>query len=81
MMQQMDVVVTSDTATAHIAGSLGIDVCTVLHWDPFWVWQHDGDTTDWYPSMTLYRQEEALEWENVIAEVATKLTERIEAQK
>jgi len=76
MMQQMDVVITSDTATAHLAGSLGVDVWTLLHWDPFWVWRHTGNTTEWYPSMRLFRQENALEWGAVVANVAAALVER-----
>ena len=74
MMQQMDLVITSDTATAHLAGSLGVDVWTLLHWDPFWVWRHRGDKTQWYPSMRLFRQQTALEWDCVVADVATSLT-------
>jgi len=81
MMHEMDLIVTSDTATAHIAGSLGVDVWTILHWDPFWVWRHAGNATQWYPSMTLYRQEQPLEWAPVIADIATALCKRIEAKK
>ena len=77
MMQEMDVVVTSDTATAHLAGSLGVDVWTILHWDPFWVYRHAGDTTQWYPSMRLFRQDKALEWDAVVADVAVALAHRI----
>ena len=77
MMQQMDLVVTSDTATAHLAGSLGLKVWTILHWDPFWVWRHSGDTTQWYPSMRLFRQETALEWDDVVAEATASLAKLV----
>ncbi|UWQ99320.1 tetratricopeptide repeat-containing glycosyltransferase family protein [Rhodobacteraceae bacterium S2214] len=77
MMQQMDLVISSDTATAHLAGSLGVPTWTILHWDPFWVWRHAGDTTDWYPGMRLFRQGKALEWTDVLAEVGTALRARI----
>ena len=73
MMEQMDLVISSDTATAHLAGSLGVPIWTILHWDAFWVWRHVGDTTDWYPGMRLFRQTKALEWTDVLTEVGTAL--------
>jgi len=45
MMQEMDLIITSDTATAHIAGSLGVPTWVMLHWDAFWVYRHSGETT------------------------------------
>ena len=69
MMQEMDLVVTSDTATAHLAGSLGVPVWTLLHWDAFWLWRSEGDTTPWYPSMRLIRQERPRDWAGVMARV------------
>ena len=80
MMKAMDLVITSDTATAHIAGSLGIPVWTVLHWDAFWVWRHHGTTTPWYPGMRLFRQTEPLEWGAVMAEVKAALSKEVEGQ-
>ncbi len=77
MMQEMDLVITSDTATAHVAGSLGVPVWTVLHWDAFWVWRHTGDTTEWYPGMRLFRQRTPLEWGEVMAEVKTALVKKV----
>lgn len=81
MMAEMDLIITSDTATAHLAGSLGVPTWTILHWDPFWVWTHKGDTTPWYPGMRLFRQKEAFVWEPVIAEVAEALrkSEKVKA--
>ena len=76
-MEQMDLVITSDTATAHIAGTLGVAVWTVLHWDAFWVWRHTGASTEWYPGMRLFRQNTPLAWETVIAEVESELRQTI----
>ncbi|QQA42729.1 hypothetical protein [Pelagovum pacificum] len=72
-MMEMDLIVTSDTATAHIAGSLGIPTWVVLHWDSFWVYSHHGETTPWYPSMRLFRQPEPRNWEEPLARVRTEL--------
>ena len=77
MMEQMDLVISSDTATAHLAGCVDVSEWTVLHWDAFWVWRHAGDITDWYPKMRLFRQREALEWTEVMVEVATALRAKI----
>ena len=73
MMQEMDLVVTSDTATAHLAGSLGVPVWTLLHWDAFWLWRPDGDTTPWYPSMRLVRQPAPRDWAGVFAQLRAEL--------
>jgi tetratricopeptide (TPR) repeat protein len=77
MMGQMDLIISSDTATAHLAGSLGVPIWTILHWDPFWVWRHVGDVTEWYPGMRLFRQSKALEWTSVLTEVSTALRAKI----
>ena len=76
-MMEMDLVITSDTATAHIAGSLGIPVWVVLHWDAFWVYRHAGDTTKWYPSMRLFRQSKPQDWESAFEAVHTALEEKV----
>ncbi len=76
-MQQMDLLITSDTATAHIAGSLGVPTWLVLHWDAFWVWRHSGDTTSWYPNMRLFRQDTPMDWARAHAKVKTALLEHL----
>ena len=72
-MMQMDLVITSDTATAHIAGSLGVPTWVLLHWDPFWVWRHTGETAEWYPSVRIFRQAKPQDWTGVFAEVEEAL--------
>lgn len=79
MMQEMDLIISSDTATLHLAGSLGVPTWAVLHWDPFWVWRHTGDTTVWYPGMRLFRQTEPLQWSGVIDQVRDALVQQVKA--
>ncbi|MCA1774199.1 MAG: tetratricopeptide repeat protein [Loktanella sp.] len=79
-MQQMDLIVTSDTATAHLAGSLGLETWVALHWDPFWVFSHHGDRTEWYPSIRLFRQPAPRDWDSVMAEIADALRTRLESR-
>lgn len=73
LMMEMDLIITSDTATAHIAGSLGRPVWTLLHWDPFWLWQHEVATTPWYPSMRLLRQDRPRDWADLFQRVHKRL--------
>ena len=78
MMQALDLVITTDTATAHLAGSLGLPAWVILHWDPFWVFGHSGETTDWYPTLRLFRQDTPLDWTGVVGRVAHALRTRLE---
>ncbi len=72
-MSEMDLIVTSDTATAHLAGSLGLRVWTLLHWDAFWLWQMAPDSTPWYPSMRLIRQDRPRDWASVMEIVRAEI--------
>lgn len=79
-MLEMDLIITSDTVTAHIAGSLGIPVWTVLHWDAFWVFRHAGETTEWYPTMRLYRQDKPRDWSGPFEQIEADLRKKVEGQ-
>ena len=78
-MEEMDLIISSDTATAHIAGSLGLPTWVVLHSDAFWVYRHSGETTPWYPSMRLFRQQQALKWDEVFGRVRVELERKVAA--
>ncbi|TNC74228.1 tetratricopeptide repeat protein [Rubellimicrobium roseum] len=78
LMEEMDLIVTSDTVTAHLAGSLGRPVWTLLHWDAFWLWGPKGDTTPWYPSMRLIRQDRPRDWSGVLGRVRADLAARLQ---
>ncbi|MCP1167628.1 tetratricopeptide repeat protein [Limimaricola litoreus] len=80
LMLEMDLILTSDTATAHIAGSLGRPVWTLLHHDAFWLWGQSGATTPWYPSMRLFRQARPRDWDGVFAQVSRALSALVAAQ-
>jgi len=76
-MREMDLIITSDTATAHIAGSLGVPTWVMLHWDAFWVYRHHGETTDWYPSMRLFRQPKPQDWHGAFETALSALIEKV----
>ncbi len=76
VMRALDLVISIDSMPAHLAGALGVPVWTLLHADPDWRWMQDRDDSPWYPTMRLFRQERAGEWEPVIARVAEELRSR-----
>jgi Flp pilus assembly protein TadD len=72
-MVQLDLVITVDTAYAHLAGALGVPVWTMLQRRPDWRWSGNGEATPWYPSMRLFREHEP-GWGTVIERVARALS-------
>ncbi|MCP9821793.1 glycosyltransferase family protein [Cyanobium sp. L1E-Cus] len=68
-----DLVITSDTSVAHLAGGMGRTTWLLLHKVPDWRWGIEGDTTFWYPSMRLFRQRERGNWNEVMIRVASEL--------
>ncbi len=69
----MDLVISVDTAVAHLAGALGTMVWTLLPFNSDWRWMLGRDDSPWYPSMRLFRQEKREDWEGVIERVAAEL--------
>ena len=70
-----DLVITSDTSVAHLAGGMGKTTWLLLHKVPDWRWGLEGDTTFWYPTMRLFRQRERGNWNEVMERVAEALKE------
>ena len=68
-----DLVITSDTAVAHLAGGLGVPTWLLLHPVPDWRWGLAGTSTAWYPSMRLFRQSPGGSWAEVIRSVKQAL--------
>lgn len=62
VMMSLDLVITSDTAIAHLAGALGVKVWVALKFVPDWRWMLERSDSPWYPSMTLYRQQSIGDW-------------------
>jgi tetratricopeptide (TPR) repeat protein len=79
VLLSLDLVITSDTALAHLAGALGVPVWVALPTAPDWRWQLDGDDTPWYPSMRLFRQTEHGDWPGVFRRISAALESLVQA--
>jgi len=73
-MAEMDLVITVDTMTAHLAGAEGIPTILLLPYSCDWRWKLEGDRTGWYPSIRIFRQGEDREWGPVIQKVVEELS-------
>lgn len=70
VMRNLHLVITADTAIAHLAGALGVPACVALCRLPEWRWMLERDDSPWYPTMRLYRQSTLGEWADVFARIA-----------
>jgi ADP-heptose:LPS heptosyltransferase len=73
LVDLMDVVVTVDTSSAHLAGALGKRVWVLLPFNPEWRWLLERTDSPWYPSARLFRQPAAADWAGVISGVRSEL--------
>jgi tetratricopeptide (TPR) repeat protein len=73
LIMHLDLVITVDTAVAHLAGALGKPTWLLLPFAPDWRWLMDREDTPWYPTMRLFRQPGILQWGAVIARVREEL--------
>jgi len=73
MLDKCALVISVDTAVAHLAASLGIDTWLLNRFDSCWRWGLKGETTPWYPSMRIFRQPVHGDWASVIGAVAAEL--------
>jgi tetratricopeptide (TPR) repeat protein len=76
LMMNLDLVITSDTSIAHLAGALGVPVWVALNAAADWRFLRDRPDSPWYPSMRLFRQRIFGDWEPVFAAMAAELQRR-----
>jgi ADP-heptose:LPS heptosyltransferase len=79
VMAHLDLVVTSDTAIAHLAGALGRPAWVALKHVPDWRWLLDREDSPWYPTLRLFRQPAPGAWDQVFERIAGELRERASA--
>jgi hypothetical protein len=76
VMQHLDLMVTSDTAIAHLAGALAVPVWLALPFARDWRWLLERADSPWYPTMRLFRQKRFGDWDEVFARIALAVQAR-----
>ena len=70
----MDLVITIDNSTAHLAAALGVPTWVLLPFAPDWRWLQTGEDSLWYPTMRIFRQTEPEDWQSVVRRVEGALS-------
>lgn len=78
VMMSLDLVITSDTSIAHLAGALGRPVWIALRHVPDWRWMVRGEVTPWYSTARVFKQTHAGDWDGVFAGIAAELARLVE---
>lgn len=75
LINELDLVITMDSAIAHVSGSLGANVWNLLYSEAYWLYEPYPDHTPWYPSMRLIRQDKSGDWDSVFQSLRTDIEE------
>jgi ADP-heptose:LPS heptosyltransferase len=78
VMRSLDLVISSDTSIAHLAGALGVPTWIALSYVPDWRWLLERKDTPWYSSVRLFRQPTMGDWSSVFAAMCQRLAKCVE---
>ena len=78
-MMNLQLVITCDTAIAHLAGALGVPVWVAIPFVPDWRWLLNRRDSPWYPTMRLFRQAKRGDWQGVFEEIKAELASRLQS--
>jgi tetratricopeptide (TPR) repeat protein len=76
LIANLDLIISVDTAVAHLAGAMGKPVWLLLPFAPDWRWMLGRDDTPWYPTMRIFRQSKSGDWDGVLKEVGQELKKK-----
>jgi predicted O-linked N-acetylglucosamine transferase (SPINDLY family)/ADP-heptose:LPS heptosyltransferase len=74
----LDLIITVDTALAHLAGALGRPTWLMLNATPDWRWLTDREDSPWYPTLRLFRQRRRGDWQDVVERIRAALARRLD---
>ncbi|SDF03164.1 tetratricopeptide repeat protein [Sporomusa acidovorans] len=77
LLDNLDLVITVDTAVAHLAGSMGKKTWVLLPFNPDWRWLLEREDTPWYPTVRLFRQHKLGDWQEVVERVKIALQNEV----
>lgn len=80
-LMAMDLVITSCTSIAHMAGALGVETWVVVPVLPYYTWAVPGEKSAWYDSVTLFRQTKYGQWDDVFEKIQSRLEERLKQKE
>ena len=72
-LKNLDLLITVDTSVAHLAGALGVKTFMLLPYCPDWRWFDNDKTTEWYDSVTIFKQSNTKSWDDVIENITVEL--------
>jgi ADP-heptose:LPS heptosyltransferase len=77
VIEELDLVITSDTSIAHLAGAMGRETWVALRRVPDWRWLLERENSPWYPSVRLFRQRRSGDWNEVFERIEAALRQRL----
>ena len=80
LIENLDLVISVDTSTAHLAAAMGKPVWLLTRLDSCWRWLELREDSPWYPTVKIYRQKRANDWENVMLRVRNDLISLINSR-
>lgn len=81
IMHNLDLIISVDTGTCHLAAAMGCPVWVPLPLPADWRWMLDRTDTPWYPSMRLFRQTKSGDWKTIMEAMAVELREMVKRKK
>lgn len=81
LVSNLDLVITVDTAVAHLAAGMGKSVWLLSRYDNCWRWMNERRDSPWYPSVTQFRQPKSGDWAGMMNEVAGELQKLIQQRQ
>jgi tetratricopeptide (TPR) repeat protein len=81
VLEHLDLLITVDSALAHLAGAMGKEVWLLLPYATDWRWVHNATTSVWYPSMRIFKQTTPFDWQEVMERVVVALMKKIAARR